>query len=60
MRNNKGNVFVGNLPPNFSDERLAEAFDPFGHLWHISTHVEDVSIDEIGRRAAALGRGQHS
>jgi RNA recognition motif-containing protein len=30
VRNNKGNVFVGNLPSNFSDERLAEAFDPFG------------------------------
>ena len=30
VRNNKGNVFVGNLPPGFSDERLAEAFDPYG------------------------------
>ena len=30
VRNNKGNVFVGNLPPDISDERLAEAFDPFG------------------------------
>jgi RNA recognition motif-containing protein len=30
VRNNKGNVFVGNLPPEFPDERLAEAFDPFG------------------------------
>ena len=30
VRNNKGNVFVGNLPPDFSDDRLAEAFDPFG------------------------------
>ena len=29
-RNHKGNVFVGNLPADFSDERLAEAFDPFG------------------------------
>jgi len=29
-RNHKGNVFVGNLPPNMSDERLAETFDPFG------------------------------
>jgi RNA recognition motif-containing protein len=29
-RNHKGNVFVGNLPPNLPDERLAEAFDPFG------------------------------
>lgn len=26
----RGNVFVANLPPEFSDERLAEAFDPFG------------------------------
>src|SRR5258707_5639684 len=30
VRNNKGNIFVGNLPPNFPDERLAEASDPFG------------------------------
>ena len=30
VRSNKGNVFVGNLPPDFSDERLAEAFDPYG------------------------------
>src|SRR5271168_2957685 len=29
-RNNKGNVFVGNLPHDFPDERLAETFDPFG------------------------------
>lgn len=29
-RKHKGNVFVGNLPADFSDERLAEAFDPFG------------------------------
>ncbi|HWB50276.1 MAG TPA: hypothetical protein VG651_14290 [Stellaceae bacterium] len=29
-RNHKGNIFVGNLPADFSDERLAEAFDPYG------------------------------
>lgn len=29
-RNHKGNVFVGNLPHDCQDERLAEAFDPFG------------------------------
>jgi RNA recognition motif-containing protein len=26
----RGNVFVANLPPEFSDERLAEAFDSYG------------------------------
>lgn len=30
VRNNKGNVFVGNLPPDFADEKLAETFDPYG------------------------------
>src|SRR5579883_2867938 len=29
-RKHKGNIFVGNLPADFSDERLAETFDPFG------------------------------
>src|SRR5438094_964722 len=29
-RTSKGNVFVGNLPPDFADERLAETFDPYG------------------------------
>lgn len=29
-RTHKGNVFVGNLPTEFTDERLAEVFDPFG------------------------------
>src|SRR5436189_2985497 len=44
----------------FYGDRLGSIIDPFGHLWHISTHVEDVSPEEIGRRAAALGRGHHS
>lgn len=26
----RGNVFVANLPRGFSDEALAEAFDPYG------------------------------
>jgi RNA recognition motif-containing protein len=26
----RGNVFVANLPPDFTDDQLAEAFDPFG------------------------------
>jgi RNA recognition motif-containing protein len=26
----RGNVFVANLPPDLTDDELAEAFDPFG------------------------------
>lgn len=29
-RHHHGNVFVANLPADFSEERLAEAFDPYG------------------------------
>ena len=42
----------------FYGDRLGSIVDPFGHLWHISTHVEDVSPEEIGRRAAAMAKGQ--
>jgi PhnB protein len=42
----------------FYGDRLGSIIDPFGHLWHISTHVEDVSPEEIGRRAASMAQGQ--
>jgi PhnB protein len=44
----------------FYGDRLGSIVDPFGHLWHISTHVEDVSPEEIGRRAAAMAEGQQA
>ena len=34
----------------FYGDRSGNLQDPFGHLWTISTHVEDVSPDEINRR----------
>jgi PhnB protein len=37
----------------FYGDRLGTLVDPFGHIWHISTHIEDVSPEEINRRAAA-------
>jgi PhnB protein len=38
----------------FYGDRLGTIEDPFGHRWHVSTHIEDVAPEEIGRRAAAL------
>ena len=35
----------------FYGDRLGTFEDPFGHTWHISTHVEDVPPDELDRRA---------
>jgi len=30
--------------------------DPFGHVWYIATHTEDVSPEEMRKRAAVAGR----
>ena len=41
----------------FYGDRLGSLEDPFGHKWHIATHTEDLSLDEIKKRAAAAKAG---
>jgi PhnB protein len=43
------------LENQFYGDRSATFDDPFGHRWTINTHVEDVSPEEMGRRAAEMG-----
>jgi PhnB protein len=38
----------------FYGDRTGNIVDPFGHKWLIATHVEDVSPEEVGRRAAQM------
>ena len=37
----------------FYGDRMGGVTDPFGFLWYIATHVEDVSPEEMSKRAAA-------
>jgi len=37
----------------FYGDRNGSVADPFGHLWFVATHQEDVSAEELYRRAAA-------
>ena len=51
------------LEDKFYGDRSGTIVDPFGHIWHISTHKEDVPAEEMERRAkehsaAASGGGQ--
>ena len=39
----------------FYGDRMGTLTDPFGHRWHVSTHKEDVSAEEMERRAKAAG-----
>jgi PhnB protein len=38
----------------FYGDRSGSLEDPFGHVWHVATHVEDIPMKELKKRAAAL------
>jgi RNA recognition motif-containing protein len=58
----RGNLFVANLPPEFSDDQLAEAFDPYGIVLSASVARDPESgkrlrygfVDIATERAAKL------
>jgi PhnB protein len=37
----------------FYGDRMGTLEDPYGHIWHVATHTEDVSPEEMERRASA-------
>ena len=41
------------LQDKFYGDRMGTLIDPFGHVWHVATHKEDVSMEEMERRAKA-------
>jgi PhnB protein len=41
----------------FYGDRSGSFEDPFGHHWHVATHVEDVPPDEMAKRAADAAGG---
>ncbi|AKJ28405.1 VOC family protein [Caldimonas brevitalea] len=49
-----GATLTMEVADQFYGDRSGSVKDPFGHKWHIATHVEDVPPDELERRAAQL------
>jgi PhnB protein len=41
----------------FYGDRSGTLTDPFGHVWTVATHKEDVSPEEMDRRMAAFAAG---
>ena len=37
----------------FYGDRVGTLVDPYGHVWSIGTHREDVSVEEMQRRMAS-------
>jgi PhnB protein len=48
------------LANQFYGDRSGTLEDPFGHVWTIATHVEDVPPDEIQRRMEAFVKQQQA
>jgi PhnB protein len=51
-----GAKLVRPVADQFYGDRVGGIEDPFGYRWFIATHKEELTIEEIRRRAAAQGR----
>ena len=49
-----GGKEVRPMTDQFYGDRSGTLKDPFGHSWHISSHKEDVSMEELNKRMAAM------
>jgi PhnB protein len=47
-----GATLLRPVQDQFYGDRTGSFTDPFGHIWHIATHKEDLSPDELQKRAA--------
>ena len=52
-----GATQVKPLQDQFYGDRSGTLKDPFGHVWTVATHVEDVAPEELQKRAAAAHGG---
>jgi len=43
------------LSDKFYGDRAGSVLDPFGQRWSVMTHKEDMSLEEMQRRMAAMG-----
>lgn len=48
-----GATEVKPLQDQFYGDRSGTLTDPFGHVWTVATHKEDVTMEEMNRRMAA-------
>lgn len=48
----EGLQVVRPVEDQFYGDRVGHFVDPFGHKWSFATHLEDLTPEEIGRRAA--------
>jgi len=53
-----GGTVMKPVQDQFYGDRSGTLIDPFGHVWTIATHIEDVAPEEMERRMQAMMQGQ--
>jgi PhnB protein len=51
-----GARIVQPVQDKFYGDRTGSIEDPFGHVWHVATHTEDLSMAEMKRRGEAMAK----
>ena len=54
-----GATLVRPVQDQFYGDRSGVLTDPFGHMWSIATHKEDISPEEMNRRMEAAMQQGH-
>ena len=49
-----GAKLLRKVEDQFYGDRMGTVEDPFGHVWHLATHTEDLSMAELRKRAAKM------
>lgn len=47
-----GGKVIKPMQDQFYGDRSGQLEDPYGHRWSVATHKEDLSMEEVGKRAA--------
>jgi PhnB protein len=51
-----GAKLVRPVKDQFYSDRSGTLIDPFGHMWSVATHIEDVSPEEMRKRMATINQ----
>jgi PhnB protein len=52
-----GATLVRPVENQFYGDRNGTLRDPYGHVWSVATHIEDLTPEEMRKRGEALGKG---
>ena len=53
----KGATAISKVEDQFYGDRSGQFEDPFGHKWHVASHIEDVTPEQMEERMKDMSGG---